>query len=79
MKKIKVYFFSKETKDRFFAVRKPLDTSFDEKKITGSVTDTGIQKILLRHLKANGNNAESAFSPEGIEAMNKNIIELTIG
>ena len=75
LKKIKVYYFSKETKDRFFAVRKPLDTSFD-KKITESVTDTGIQKILLRHLEANGNNAESAFSPEGIEAMNKNIIEL---
>ena len=79
LKKIKVYYFSKETKNRFFAVRKPLDTSFDEKKITGSVTDTGIQKILLRHLKANGNNAELAFSPEGIEAMNKNIIELNDG
>ena len=79
LKKIKVYYFSKETKDRFFAVRKPLDSSFDRKKITGSVTDTGIQKILLRHLEANGNNAESAFSPEGIEAMNKNIIELNDG
>ena len=79
LKKIKVYYFSKETKDRFFAVRKPLDSSFDRKKITGSVTDTGIQKILLRHLEANGNNAESAFSPEGIEAMNKNIIELNNG
>ena len=79
LKKIKVYFFSKETKDRFFAVRKPLDSSFDRKKITESVTDTGIQKILLRHLEANGNNVESAFSPEGIEAMNKNIIELNDG
>ena len=79
LKKIKVYYFSKETKDRFFAVRKPLDTSFDKKKITGSVTDTGIQKILLRHLEANGNNTELAFSPEGIEAMNKNIIELNDG
>ena len=79
LKKIRVYYFSKETKNRFFAVRKPLDTSFDKKKITESVTDTGIQKILLRHLEANGNNAESAFSPEGIEAMNKNIIELNDG
>ena len=79
IKVYKVYFFSKETKDRFFAVRKPLDSSFDRKKITESVTDTGIQKILLRHLEANGNNAESAFSPEGIEAMNKNIIELNDG
>ena len=79
LKKIKVYYFSKETKDRFFAVRKPLDSGFDRKKITESVTDTGIQKILLRHLEANRNNAESAFSPEGIEAMNKNIIELNDG
>ena len=79
LKKIKVYYFSKETKDRFFAVRKPLDSSFDRKKITGSVTDTGIQKILLRHLEANGDNAELAFSPEGIEAMNNNIVELNDG
>ena len=79
LKKIKVYYFSKETKDCFFAVRKLLDSSFDRKKITGSVTDTGIQKILLRHLEANRNNAELAFSPEGIEAMNKNIIELNDG
>ena len=79
LKKIKVYYFSKETKDRFFAVRKPLDSSFDKKKIEGSVTDTGIQKILLRHLEANGDNADLAFSPEGIEAMNKNIIALNGG
>ena len=79
LKKIKVYYFSKETKERFFAVRKPLDTSFDRKKITGSVTDTGIQKILLRHLEANGDDVELAFSPEGIEAMNKNIVALNDG
>ena len=79
LKKIKVYYFSKETKDRFFAVRKPLDSSFDKKKITGSVTDTGIQKILLRHLEANGDNADLAFSPESIEAMNKNILTLNDG
>ena len=70
LKKIKVYYFSKETKDRFFAVRKPLDSSFDEKKIKESVTDTGIQKILLRHLEANESNADLAFSPEGIETGN---------
>lgn len=79
LKKIKVYYFSKETKDRLFAVRKPLDTSFDKKKIMGSVTDTGIQKILIRHLEANGDDATLAFSPEGIEMMNKNIIALNDG
>lgn len=79
LKKIKVYYFSKETKDRLFAVRKPLDTSFDKKKIMGSVTDTGIQKILIRHLEANSNDVTLAFSPEGIEMMNKNIIALNDG
>ena len=79
LKKIKVYYFSKETKERFFAVRKSVDTSFDEKKITESVTDTGIRTILLRHLEINGNNPEIAFSPEGIERMNKHIIELNNG
>ena len=79
LKKIEVYFFSKETKDRFFAVRKPLDTSFDKKKIEGSVTDTGIQKILLRHLETFGGNMEQAFSQESIEEMNKNIVALNNG
>src|SRR5690606_14574190 len=53
------------------ATRKPLDTSFNAKTIL-SITDTGIQKILLNYLKAKGN-PELAFSPEGIEEMNQNI------
>lgn len=79
LKKIKVYYYSKETKDRFFAVRKPLDTSFNKKKIEESITDTGIQKILLRHLEANEGDPEQAFSPEGIEEMNRNITVLNQG
>src|SRR5690606_39618068 len=35
------------------ATRKPLDSSFNEKSIL-SITDTGIQKILLSYLKAKG-------------------------
>ncbi|MDR2594793.1 MAG: hypothetical protein LBC87_08505 [Fibromonadaceae bacterium] len=58
------------------AVRKSLDTSFTEKIIKESVTDIGIQKILLNHLLIEKSNPEVAFSPEGIEKMNKNIIEL---
>ncbi|WP_410222186.1 type II CRISPR RNA-guided endonuclease Cas9 [Pedobacter sp.] len=54
------------------ATRKSLDTSFDAKSIA-SITDTGIQKILLNYLKAKDNNPEIAFSPEGIEEMNQNI------
>ena len=50
--KIKVYYFTQEildksgkVKDRYFATRKPLDTSFSRKRIEDAVTDTGIQKI----------------------------------
>jgi CRISPR-associated endonuclease Csn1 len=54
------------------ATRKFLDTSFNEKSIM-SITDTGIQKILMNYLKSKENNPELAFSPEGIEDLNKNI------
>lgn len=54
------------------ATRKFLDTSFDLKTI-GSITDTGIQKILRNYLESKGNNPEIAFSPEGIEDLNRNI------
>ncbi len=79
LSKIEVYYFSKDTKDRFFATRKPLDTSFDRKKIESSITDTGIQKILLRHLEQKDNNPDIAFSPDGIDEMNRNIIQLNNG
>ena len=79
LSKIKVYYFTKETKDRFFATRKSLDTSFNKRKIEESVTDTGIQKILLRHLELKGNNPELAFSADGIDEMNRNIVELNGG
>ncbi len=77
--KIKVYYFTKETNDRFFATRKQLDTSFDKNKIETSITDTGIKKILLRHLKNKKNEHKIAFSPDGIDEMNKNLIELNNG
>ena len=75
VEKIEVYYFTKETNDRYFATRKPLDTSFDKKKIESSVTDTGIQKILLAHLEAKGGNPELAFSPDGIDEMNRIIMD----
>lgn len=79
IKKIDVYYFTKETNDRYFATRKPLDTSFNKKKIKESVTDTGIQKILLAHLDAKGGDPELAFSPDGIDEMNRNIVALNNG
>ncbi|WP_353146041.1 type II CRISPR RNA-guided endonuclease Cas9 [Chryseobacterium sp.] len=59
------------------ATRKNLDTSFDLKTIN-SVTDTGIQKILKNYLEYKGS-PELAFSPEGIEDMNKNIEKFNEG
>lgn len=79
LKKISVYRFSKEGKDRYFATRQPLDTSFDRKKIVEKLSDTGIRKILLRHLEANGDDPNLAFSPDGIERMNRNLADLNGG
>lgn len=79
VKKVDIYIFSNETNTPLVAIRKPVDTSLTKEKILKSVTDTGIQKILLRHLEANDNKPELAFSPEGIEEMNKNIVQLNNG
>lgn len=75
LKKIEVYYFSEETSNHYYATRKPLDTSI---KID-SVTDTGIQRILRRHLEENGGRADVAFSPEGIARMNENLFRLNGG
>jgi len=70
--------------------RNNLDITFDEKKIE-KITDTGIQKILLNHLKQemyqnvideNGKKIaprEVAFSETGIDELNKNIKALNNG
>lgn len=79
LKKIKVYYFTKETNERFFATRKSLDPSFDQKKIEEEVTDTGVQKILLHHLQQNNNDPDMAFSPDGIDRMNQNMTILNDG
>src|SRR5690606_780703 len=53
------------------ATRKTVDATFDVKTIK-SITDTGIQKILLNYLDSKGS-PETAFSPEGLEELNNNI------
>jgi CRISPR-associated endonuclease Csn1 len=67
------------------ATRKTLDISFDKKKIE-SITDTGIQEILLKHLgqekyqnvKDENNKlipaSELAFSEDGLDEMNKSLL-----
>jgi CRISPR-associated endonuclease Csn1 len=67
------------------ATRKTVDKTFNLPKIE-KITDTGIQEMLRKYLKqekfkvVNNNgeisyNSELAFSPEGIENMNKNIAQ----
>jgi CRISPR-associated endonuclease Csn1 len=83
--KLKVYETVEAT-----ASRTKLDNTFDEKKIK-SITDLGIQQILLNHLKQekfqnqtdeNGKTIapqELAFSEDGLEDMNRNIKALNNG
>ena len=59
------------------AKRKNVDITFDEKTIK-SITDTGIQKILLNYLKTKGS-PEIAFTPEGLDELNRNIANYNEG
>lgn len=72
--KVTIYYWDTENT----AIRKTLDTSFTEKEIN-KITDSGIQKILSNHLYAKEGQAEIAFSPEGLEDMNRNLMELNHG
>lgn len=80
MKNIAVYYFDNTN----VASRVFIDESFTSQKIEERLTDTGIQKILLNHLRnftddSGNEHPELAFAPEGIETMNKNIISLNGG
>ena len=75
-------------KNRYFATRFGNDlislfsgvSNFENaKKIIKSITDTGIQQILFRHLENKGNDPVLAFSPEGIDEMNRTIKTLNNG
>ena len=70
--KVELYWYKTPKGKILTASRKSLNTSFDLKTIE-NITDTGIQKILKNYLKSKGDNPELAFSPEGIEDLNKNI------
>ena len=79
LEKLDVYYFSDETKDRYFATRIPLSSDFKKDFIENSITDSCVQKILLRHLENYNGKESEAFSPDGIDKMNENIIELNGG
>jgi len=81
--KVEIYYFDPENA----ATRVNLGESFDSKTIE-SITDTGIQKILMNHLQkfdeidSNGKvkeHPELAFSSDGLDELNKNIKELNKG
>jgi CRISPR-associated endonuclease Csn1 len=80
--KVEIYYWDKEN----VASRVKIDESFNTSKIE-SITDSGIRKIMLNHLikyaeekdgKITGH-PELAFSPDGLDQMNKNIINLNEG
>lgn len=81
---VRIYYYTGTCgKESVTATRVAIDESFDTKKIE-SISDSGIQKIMLAHLeKYNDEKGKShpevAFSPEGIVAMNQNIKELNGG
>lgn len=86
--KVDVYYYSKETKDRYFATRFLSDlvvyfantkNKEDAIKKIEAITDSGIQKILKNHLEANCGNPTIAFSADGIDKMNLNIQQLNGG
>lgn len=72
--KIEVFHWENEN----VASRTGLDISFNKEKID-SITDPGIQKILIKHLNHHNDNPELAFSAEGIDEMNRNILDLNSG
>ena len=84
--KIAVYYYTKDTNDRYFATRKDLlsyladctTIAAAEKAIEG-ITDSGIRSILHAHLATEDNNPAEAFSADGLERMNRNIKDLNGG
>lgn len=77
--KIEVYYYTNDTPYNYYATRTALGDWLDEKSIREKVTDTGIQKILLAHLAQYNGDAKEAFSADGIEKMNQNIVALNGG
>ncbi len=74
--KVEVYYFTKDTNDKYFASRKAISSIVSKKEDIESITDSGIRKILEKHLETNNGDVKKAFSREGFEDMNRNIQNL---
>jgi CRISPR-associated endonuclease Csn1 len=80
--RVEIYYWDKEN----VASRVKIDESFNSIKIK-SITDSGIQKIMLNHLKKYNEekggkiveHPEAAFSPDGLDDMNRNLSSLNGG
>ncbi len=80
--KVEIYVMNND----YVAYREALGESFTSAKIR-AVTDGGIQKILLAHLRSYNEekggkiveHPELAFSPDGIDELNRNIVALNDG
>lgn len=77
--KVEVYYFTNDDeKTKVVSNRTAINESFDKKTIE-TVIDNVSKKILLKHLENNNNDPKTAFSPEGLERMNNNIVQLNSG
>ena len=80
--KVKIFYHTDDGKEPMSATRVAIDGSFNRANI-GKISDTGIQKIMLAHLDrykdGNKDRPDLAFSPEGIEEMNRDIKALNGG
>ncbi len=84
--KVEVYYYTKNSGDRYFATRKDLLSYLSDssnvataEKTIDSITDSGIRTILKAHLAAESNNVTEAFSADGLERLNLNIKTLNGG
>lgn len=80
--KVEIYYFEKE----MVASRSSINETYNTSSIK-SITDTATQKIMLNHLEKYNEvkdgkvieHPELAFSPDGLDEMNKNIVQLNDG
>ena len=79
LRRIEVYYYTNDTNDRYYAVRKPLSDAFTADYITDSITSDGVRRILLAQLERCNNDPKQAFSADGIEQMNADIVQLNRG
>ena len=80
--RVEIFYWDKEN----VAIRVNVDASFNSAKIE-TITDTGIQKIMLKHLNNYSKtidekiieHPELAFGEDGLDQLNKNLVELNNG